>query len=186
MTQRTHDLGAVVLVSYVFLSNFPQNLNWETLVGIGVATFLGGLMPDIDNVASPAWRHKLMPWEGKSTRDFLAGHRNVSHSLIGLFLFAWVFGILLKLVPLQHLDVGLVQKAFFFGHLSHLIMDSLTIQGVPWLYPIPFKFGFPPFSFMRVKTGSWMEKLVVFPSLLVLLVWEYYTYHDVFTRYLKL
>lgn len=186
MTQRTHDLGAVVLVSYVFLSNPPPNINWETLVGIGVATFLGGLMPDIDNVASPAWKHRLMPWEGRATQDFLAGHRHISHSLIGLILFAWVFGILLKLVPLQHLDISLVQQAFFYGHLSHLLLDSLTIQGVPWLYPIPFKFGFPPLAFLRVKTGGLLEKLFVFPGLLILLVGEYYTYHEVFTKYLKL
>lgn len=176
MTQRTHDLAAVVLVSYRFLAYPADNISWETLLGIGVVAIVGSLIPDIDNVASPAWKHRLMPWEGKATRQFLAGHRHLSHSLAGIFLFSWVFGLLLALVPLQNLNVSLMQQAFFLGQLSHLIMDSLTIQGVPWLYPLPFKFGFPPFAFLRIRTGSWFEKLIVFPALLGLIIWIYYTY----------
>lgn len=177
MMQRTHDIAAVALVSFRFLA-FPEpELNWETLLGVGVFTILGAMIADIDNVASPAWRHKLLPWESRSTRNFLQGHRNISHSLIGLFLFSFVIGLLLALVPLPHLNHALLQQAFFLGHLSHLLTDSLTIQGVPWLYPIPFKFGFPPLSFLRVRTGGWVEKLVVFPAMLGLTIWTYVSYY---------
>lgn len=176
MMQRTHDLAAVALVSYRLLAYPPESLTWETVVSIGVATILGAMIPDIDNVASPAWRHKLLPWEGRATRSFLQGHRNISHSLIGLFLFSFIFRFIFHIVPLSHIDYTLVQQAFLLGHLSHLLTDSLTIQGVPWLYPIPFKFGFPPLSFLRVRTGGWVEKLIVFPGLLVLTIWIYYIY----------
>lgn len=186
MTQRTHDLAAVAFTSYFFLTYPPYTLNWETLLGIGVATFLGGLIPDIDNVASPAWKHKLMPWEGKATREFLEGHRHISHSLLGLVIFYWIFGWLLKLVPLAHLEINVIQTAFLLGHLSHLVMDSLTIQGVPWLYPLPFKFGFPPFKFLRVKTGGWVEKIVVFPLLLAFTIWIYYVYRSNLHFFIKI
>lgn len=179
MIQRTHDLAAVALVSFRFLVAPPQVMTWETLVGIGVFTILGGMIADIDNVASPAWRHRLLPWDSKSTRDFLQGHRNVSHSIIGLLLFSFLVGILLDLVSLSNLDHRIIQEAFFLGHLSHLLSDSLTIQGVPWFYPIPFKFGFPPFSFLRVRTGGWVEKLLVFPGFLALTIWMYINYHTV-------
>lgn len=147
-------------------------------MGLGVATILGALIPDIDNVASPAWRHNLTPWEDDMTRGFLKGHRNLSHSIIGLFLFTWVVGLLLKLINLPHIDIWLVQQAFGLGLLSHLIADSLTHDGVPWFYPIDIHLGFPPFKFLRMKTGGWMEKIAVFPLLLVFTVWIFYNYRD--------
>ncbi len=186
MIQRTHDLAAVALVSYYFLTNPPPSLTWETLLGIGVATFIGGIIPDIDNVASPAWKHKLTPWEGKISRDFLEGHRHLSHSILGILLFTWVLGLLLKTIVLSHVDSHLVETAFFLGQLSHLFADTVTIEGVPWLYPIPFKFGIPPFKFMRIRTGGWVEKIIIFPLLLLFTVWIYYTHHATIAAFLKI
>lgn len=180
MTQRTHDLAAVTLVTYRFLAFPPSPMNWITLVGVGVAAVLGAAVPDIDNVSSPAWHNRLLPWEGKATRHFLEGHRHVSHSLIGMFLFYFVFRYVLTVVPLSGLDPRPVSEAFMLGILSHIISDSLTEQGVPWVYPIPIKMGFPPFAPMRIKTGKWFEKLVVFPTLLLLLVAVCYYYRDNF------
>lgn len=175
MLQRTHDLAAVALVSYRFLSQ-PVPLTWETLLGIGVATLLGSAVPDIDNVSSPAWRHKLTPWEGRATRQFLEGHRNLSHSIIGVVLFWFILRLLLHLINLPHLDAGAVVTAFVWAQLSHLLTDSLTEQGVPWLYPIPIRMGFPPIKPMRIKTGKWFEKLVIFPTLLIVTIVIYYVY----------
>jgi inner membrane protein len=176
MTSRTHDLAAVTLVSYRFLSLPPQGLTWETLLGIGVASIIGALIPDIDNVASLAWKHNLTPWEDDASRDFLGGHRHLSHSLIGGALFVLVIGWLLNLIKLPNINNFLIQQSFALGYLSHLIADTLTIEGVPWLYPIHWHIGFPPFKAFRIKTGGWIEKLVVFPLLLGLTLWIYYNY----------
>jgi hypothetical protein len=46
-------------------------------------------------------------------------------------------------------------------------MDTLTKEGVPWLLPIPTKFGIPPLKEWRITTGKWVETLVVFPALLI-------------------
>ena len=54
------------------------------------------------------------------------------------------------------------------GFVSHLIMDTFTKEGVPWLFPIPIRFGIPPFSFLRLKTGGMLEKTFVFPGLILL------------------
>ncbi len=178
MTQRTHDLAAVTFVAYRFLAYPPGPLNWETIVGIGIGAVLGGLTPDIDNVASKAWKHNLVIWDDDMTRDFFKGHRNWSHSIIGLLAFAWVVGLLLSFVKIPHLETGLVQQAFTLGYLSHLFADSLTHDGVPWFYPIDIHLGFPPFKFLRMKTGGWIEKIVVFPLLLVFIVWIYYNYRE--------
>lgn len=176
MTSRTHDLAAVALISYRFLSNPPGNINWETLLGIGIATILGALVPDIDNVASPAWKNSLIPWERHETAEGFSGHRHLTHSLIGGLLFTWVIGLLLNIIKLPHLNTGIIQQTFALGFLSHLIADSLTHEGVPWLFPIHFHFGFPPFAALRMKTGGLIEKMVIFPLLLGLTVWIYYNY----------
>lgn len=183
MTSRTHDLAAVAFVSYRFLF-YPLHTNWETLIGIGMAALIGGIIPDIDEVASPAWKSKLVPGDGQLTRDFLEGHRHLSHSLIGGALFTWVLGLALNVVKLPHVDVWLIQQAFALGILSHLVFDTITLEGVPWLFPIPLKFGFPPIRFLRIKTGGLMEKIVIFPGLLVFTIWIYVTHHATIARYL--
>ena len=60
----------------------------------------------------------------------------------------------------------LVSAGFVAGFLSHLILDSLTIEGVPWLFPLQAYYGLPPVSRLRVRTGSLVEQFVVMPLLL--------------------
>ena len=59
------------------------------------------------------------------------------------------------------------------GVASHLLMDSLTKEGVPWLLPIPVKFGFPPLRRLRITTGKWVEHFIVLPLLIGLAVWMF-------------
>lgn len=176
MTQRTHDLTAFVAVSYYFLSQPQAILNWETTIGIGIATIIGALIPDIDNVASPAWKNKILPWEGLATREFLEGHRHLSHSLLGVIIFSIIIYFFLNLISLPRLVIMPVMTAFVLGYFSHLIVDSLTREGVPWLFPIPWHLGFPPFKFLRIKTGGLIEKFLIFPLLLIFLVAVYTVY----------
>ncbi|MBI4096947.1 MAG: hypothetical protein HY428_00835 [Candidatus Levybacteria bacterium] len=53
-------------------------------------------------------------------------------------------------------------------------MDTFTQEGVPWLFPIPFRFGIPPLKFLRIKTGGIVEKSFVFPGLLLINVYLVY------------
>lgn len=177
MTQRTHDLAAVAFTSFRFLA-FPPTvpLNWETILGIGVAALIGAAIPDIDNVASKAWRYNLTSWEDDITRHSLSGHRNLSHSIVGGTLFTLVLGWLLSAVKLPHIDIFLLQQAFALGIISHLLTDSLTRNGVPWFYPLDIHLGFPPFRSLRLKTGGILEKAVVFPLLLILTIWMFLHY----------
>lgn len=177
MTQRSHDLAAVALVSARFLI-FPPNspFTWETLLAVGVAALLGSALPDIDNVASKAWKFNLTPWEDDTTRRAFSGHRNLSHSIIGVFVFPLILGWVLKLVNLPHIDVFSVQQAFGLGILSHLITDSLTRDGVPWFYPVDIHLGFPPFRQLRMKTGGFIEKGIFFPLLLIATIWMFLYY----------
>lgn len=71
------------------------------------------------------------------------------------------------------------------GYISHLVADTFTREGVPWLFPIPWKIGIPPFSFLRIETGGLVEKSFVFPILLMSNIVIYYTHYNKFLDLLK-
>jgi membrane-bound metal-dependent hydrolase YbcI (DUF457 family) len=53
------------------------------------------------------------------------------------------------------------------GIVSHLVIDSFSKEGVPWLLPLPYKFGFPPVRAWRMTTGEGVEAFLLFPTLLI-------------------
>jgi len=60
---------------------------------------------------------------------------------------------------------------FVAGYVSHLILDSLTTEGVPWLFPVPVYLGFPPWPGLRVRTSSLAEQFIAMPALLTSIGW---------------
>lgn len=169
--------GAVALDSVLHLSGPP-------LLGTGVAptadqvalkvifyavAALGALVPDIDNARSTLGRRL-----GIISREIQkhAGHRRLFHSLVGLLLAGVIVwgvqqGVAYALLRLGwsrtaeklFANVGLI--ALLVGYLLHLIADSLTLGGVPWLWPSHTRFGFPPRRSWRFRSGSWAEPVVV-------------------------
>jgi membrane-bound metal-dependent hydrolase YbcI (DUF457 family) len=69
------------------------------------------------------------------------------------------FGLRLTAGQLAFAHVALV--ALLVGYLLHLVADSLTLGGVPWLWPLHTRFGFPPWRSWRFRSGSWEEPVVV-------------------------
>ena len=111
----------------------------------------------------------------------MGGHRFLSHSIVGLVLFGVAAELLLNVLHpiMPKVDTELVWWAFMIGAVSHLIMDSFTKEGVPWLLPIPIKFGFPPIRHFRVTTGKAVEHFVVLPILIGLGVWLFAANYNV-------
>jgi membrane-bound metal-dependent hydrolase YbcI (DUF457 family) len=72
------------------------------------------------------------------------------------------------------------------GFISHLLADSITEEGVPLLFPISFKFGFPPIKSWRIVTGKWFENLVIFPSLAAYLFIFVFYHRTELTNIIKL
>src|SRR4051812_22885893 len=170
MTARTHDLAAVTLLAVVVAVNPPPAITLSTFLIAMLANQIGGIAPDIDQPTAPFWRNlPVGHFFGKLVDKLLGGHRFLSHSLLGLALFGFLTNLLLHVLQplMRHVDIHLVWQAFMIGMLSHLVMDTLTKEGVPWLLPIPVKFGLPPLKSLRITTGKSMEALVVFPLLLL-------------------
>lgn len=191
MTGRTHDLAAFTALNYI-VATFPlMHLSLGTVFFAFSANMIGGLTPDIDQPTADLW-HKL-PAGGLYSRlftPFLGGHRYISHSFVGILLFGFLSKYILQLasrVILVNMDI--VWLSFMIGYISHLIMDTFTREGVPWLFPIPIKFGFPPFAALRVKTGGFVEKFGVFPLLLIAnaaIIYIYYgKYLTILHSYIK-
>ena len=93
MTGRTHDIAAVVAVSAVGLTQTLDPINYPTLGLLVLATLVGGLAPDLDQVGSGLWRKLPGGWLVDNIFNFMliGGHRAISHSIVGIFLFRWLF-----------------------------------------------------------------------------------------------
>jgi inner membrane protein len=139
-----------------------------------LANLIGGIVPDIDQPTAPFWRN--LPIGGVIGRiidKLLGGHRFLTHSLLGLGLFGWLSWLLLEFLHpiMPAIDNWIVWVGFMIGMISHLVMDSFTKEGVPWLLPIPIKFGFPPIRRLRMTTGKAIENLIILPGLVIFNGW---------------
>ena len=174
MTARTHDLAAIsALGALIVLYPLGTDISLATVIAAILANQIGGIAPDIDQPTAPLW-HNLPEGRffGKIFGKTMGGHRFLTHSLLGVVIFGILTrGLLIFIHPLMpHINIVIVWWAFIVGMLSHLIMDTITKEGVPWLLPLPVKIGFPPTKAFRITTGKSMEKLL-FISLLGIDIW---------------
>ncbi len=174
VTARTHDLAAITALGVTAALVALPSVSLSTVLVAILANQIGGIAPDIDQPTAPFWRN--LPsgsFFGRIIDKLLGGHRFISHSLLGLALFAFLSNLLLHFLHpiMPHVDIQLVWYAFLIGIVSHLFMDTLTKEGVPWLLPMPIKFGLPPLKALRITTGKHVETLIVFPALLILDIW---------------
>jgi inner membrane protein len=180
--------GAVVIASATHVAGpslfggAPATIDLlaEKVIFYGFAA-LGALTPDIDNARSTLGQ-KLGPISRGI--QHLAGHRTFFHSLVGLGVvgaIVWAaqyalglalfhFGLInsgealgsgINLAGFLAPGVGIAFAGLLIGYFLHLVADSLTEGGVPWLFPWRFRFGFPPDRHWRFKTGTIMEPIVV-------------------------
>jgi inner membrane protein len=196
--------GAVVVDSVFHVSGPPligsgQPLTTDFLalkVIFYAFAALGALAPDIDNARSTIGKRAGFVSKGI---QHLAGHRTLFHSLLGLVLVGIVVWGLQYALGLGLYQLGLhttgeylahgVQPggnlqagpgvaliALLVGYFLHLVADSLTVGGVPWLYPNPARFGFPPGRSWRFKSGSATEPVVVVAVAVLVIVGVVFRY----------
>ncbi len=144
MTAGTHIAGAVLTAAILRGAGveigFPEAL----------VCLVGSLLADIDTTTSGVGKfaRPLSSWIETSY-----GHRTVTHSL----LFCTVLG--LALYPLMVWQPA-AYWAFLWGYLSHLLLDTFNVNGVPLLWPARVQFWFFPARALRIKYASPAESLV--------------------------
>lgn len=173
MTSRTHDIFA--FASLITFAGYypPKALNITTIVTSLIANIVGALLPDLDQASNRLW--DLLPagnFIGSILRRLFLSHRTISHSLLGIFL---VHRLLLFLLPKlfnpQFIDIKVIYFSIMIGFISHILLDAFTEEGVPLFFPLKYKIGFLPIKSWRIKTGKWFEKFIVFPAVLVYILY---------------
>lgn len=184
MTARTHDLAAITALGIVVLSQAPRTVTLATVLIAIIANQIGGITPDVDQPTAPFWRNlPIGGFFGRLIDKMLGGHRFITHSILGMALIGfasyWLLNFIHPLMP--RVDIGLVWWAFIIGMASHLLMDTFTKEGVPWLLPIPVKFGLPPLKKMRITTGKIGEKVIFLSILAFDIVFVAINYNELLT-----
>jgi membrane-bound metal-dependent hydrolase YbcI (DUF457 family) len=187
MTGRTHDLAAFTAINFIVATQPIAHMSLATAFVAFSANMIGGLTPDIDQSTGALW-HKMTLGVifGKFVSPLFGGHRHISHSILGIILFGVISRLFLVLISgVLIVDINIVWWSFMVGVVSHLVTDSFTHEGVPWLFPIPLHFGVPPIEALRFHTGGIIEKGIVFPGFLLLNMFIFYSYHAHIIEFLK-
>jgi inner membrane protein len=186
MTARTHDLFAFTGLTLVVVLGIVPSMSPATAIcAIGV-NFLGGLFPDLDKSTSQFWKHiRGGTIIGKIIAPLIGGHRNITHSLLGVFL---TYTILTSILPtigkIFLLNMEIIKYAFLIGYGSHLIADAMTTEGIPLLFPFQKMYACSPIKILRIKTGGFREKWIIFPGLLLLNGYIFYIKYAFFIAFL--
>ena len=170
MLGRTHEIAAIGTVTSTAILFSVDTMTAETAIVSLLVALAGGITPDIDKPGSKIWAN--VPAGGCLSRIinpfFIGGHRHLTHSLLGLGLFGLVVKALLGVLPLgERIDTDVVYWSFMLSFGSHIVLDMLTKDGVPLLFPLPVHLGFPPFEFLRLRTNGMAEKLLITPGILI-------------------
>jgi len=171
MKARTHDIAAATALLGVIVTVPLPTMTLSTVIAALIANQLGGIAPDIDQPTAPFWRNlPIGGIFGKAVARLLGGHRFITHSLVGVALVGFLLSLFLTFIHpiLPTVQMDIVWWAFMIGMVSHLVMDTFTKEGVPWLLPLPFKLGLPPLKRFRITTGKWTENFVALPILLII------------------
>lgn len=156
MTAGTHLAGAALTASLL------RGVGVEVGLVEGVALAWGSVMPDIDTTTSGPGKF-VRPLSSALERRF--GHRTLTHSLL------FVLALALLLFPLWRASPG-VYWAFLAGYLSHLLLDTLNVNGVPLLWPWRVQFWFFASREWRIRYASPQEAtLALVLALFAFVLW---------------
>jgi len=177
MTGKTHQIIGISASLTYFVASTPPTYNPATFGAILAFSYIGALLPDIDQPGSKLWN--LLPFghvAAEITDPFLE-HRNITHSLLGVAIVGTAFYFIFRSLPSYWgINTHLLFITTLMAYTFHLLADMFTAEGVPLLFPYHYFFGIPPkpFEGIRIVTGKWFENLIIFPLItlyLVIFIW---------------
>ncbi len=153
MTTPNHLIGGLVITG---LFGSFINLNILSSPSYIITTLIASLLPDIDYPKSLIGK-VFLPFSKYINRRY--GHRTITHSFIALLVSSFIFGILEN----SFYDQNSYTKIYFLAFTSHLILDMMTVQGVPLLYPfLKNPCVLPGNPEIRFKTGDLRTETMIF------------------------
>jgi len=167
MRTPTHITGGLFITGT--LASF-FNINIFAHISYLILITIFSILPDIDLRKSTIGR-LLYPIAYLIDKRF--GHRTITHSLLFVFLISCITIIILKIFLLPYTYLLLILFALF----SHLILDMITIQGVPLFYPKRNPCVIPGNVDYRFNTSN--SKADIFLSIIfTLLLFTFSNYFD--------
>ncbi|MDQ3239729.1 MAG: metal-dependent hydrolase [bacterium] len=181
MVGKSHQLVGFVSVYTVAILLPVGHLNTQTIIACVLCITVGSLASDLDSQENKLYT--LIPIGQKIFAEVgeraFGRHRSISHSALGVVIFGYLTHWLIYMIPKENgIPHELLWGSFMISFVSHLVADALTRDGIPLLWPIKWRFGFPPLKFLRMKTGGWFELYVVRSLLLLFLIYITYVEWD--------
>ena len=174
MLGKTHRVGGlctgVIMSSILMNSSIVTDFSSERFIlssALVCGSVFGSLLPDIDHPDSTLGR-KVKPLS--LCIDKIFGHRGLFHSPL---LYIVLTGLLLIFTKSFHGFSQYIYISFIFGigagTLNHLLLDALTVSGIPLLLPFSKK----RFRLAKIKTGTKWELIVsaICIFIMVLFLW---------------
>ena len=150
--------GTLITAIFSSLSGINIFQSQTSIIIMLIATTL----PDIDLPKSTIGR-TFKPISLYINRRW--GHRTITHSFVTLLILTLLLAILEK----QITDKNILSLIFFYAYLSHLLLDMVTLMGVPLLYPFSKNpFVLPGNPRYRIRTGDTRAETIAFCTFILL------------------
>lgn len=172
MTKKVHTTAGIctgVIISFVLFEKNGLNENLLNLIILSSGSFVGSLIPDIDNTRSYIG-HKVKSIS-KAINKY-SGHRGITHSILGLIIF------IILLLGIGHITsfnncpyYKIFLLGLFAGYVSHLAFDIITVGGIPLFYP--FKKKFRLFELRSDKYQNFISIICIVLTIFILIYLNY-------------
>lgn len=153
MNYKAHQIGGICAATIASTYLYHQGMSHgeaSTYVTAGlmiVGGAIGGVLPDIDHPTSKVGK-RVKPISVMINKLF--GHRGFTHTILALLLFTYGLFLISTMLPVIIKGYYLaITIGLSVGYLSHILIDLLTISGLPLLYPISNK----TFRLAKLHTG---------------------------------
>lgn len=149
MLGTTHQIGGVCSVIVLGTYLFPAPLPLTAIVYGGAmiaGASVGSLLPDIDHPKSKISKKAQTPAKILSAA---VGHRGWTHTILVFALISVALFWMANQIRTATLLLNYLALGFSIGYASHLLLDALTVSGIPALKP----FSERSFRLARFRTG---------------------------------
>lgn len=179
MTGKTHQLIGFSVVYGAALVLGITDVNLQTLIAGVALVSLGSLTPDLDNEKNRIYT--LLPAGQRTFAEIFervfGKHRSISHSFLGMAIVGVVsYWLMLRIPEANGFNSLYLWWCYFLAVVAHVAADMYTREGVPLLWPLKVSFYGIPIRALRIKTGGWVENVLVegFFALSILGISYYY------------
>jgi len=174
MTGKTHQFSGWLATAMYLIFVLDPVYQPATLSMAIVISSIGSLLPDCDQPTAELWNHLPLGRPlGRLANHITLGHRNITHSLLGFSILSVIVYFIINQFPSYWgINNHVIISVFVISYGMHLLLDAMTVEGIPILFPYSRMYGIPPkpLDGIRIQSGKWFENLIIFPVINLALI----------------